>query len=342
MKKLLSALALLGLFFVLPAVAQQQVNPTNIIACAYNTSPPTATSGNAVLVQCDATGKLITSGSSSIGSVTQGTTPWIDSVSYWAGVALGAPSNYGTSPGAVSVPGVNAFITNSPTIANNSFGISGTLPAFAATPTVNVGTFPSLPAGSNAIGSITNTGFGITGTLPAFAATPTVNAAESGTWQVTPTLTTVSTLTLTATTTAYTAGQLVANNATAGLITNPSFTMPALGGAIPRIRIQTTDTLSTAWASASIQVDLWSAAPTWTNGDHGTWLPATGSASHIASFSCSFPSAVWGDGLATECTPNQGNYASLTSTTVYWSVQATSGSGVLTASKAIKLIAELN
>lgn len=33
----------------------------------------------------------------------------------------------------------------------------------------------SLPAGTNAIGSITNTSFGISGTLPAFAATPTVN-----------------------------------------------------------------------------------------------------------------------------------------------------------------------
>lgn len=31
------------------------------------------------------------------------------------GVALGSPSNYGTSPGAVSVQGVNAFVTNSPT-----------------------------------------------------------------------------------------------------------------------------------------------------------------------------------------------------------------------------------
>src|SRR5271167_2689542 len=29
-------------------------------------------------------------------------------------VALGSPSNYGTSPGAVSVQGVNAFITNTP------------------------------------------------------------------------------------------------------------------------------------------------------------------------------------------------------------------------------------
>ena len=165
---------------------------------------------------------------------------------------------------------------------------------------------------------------------------------QSGVWQVTPKLTTVSTLSLTATTTAYTTGQFVANNATAGSVTNPSFTMPALGGVIPRLRVQTTDTTSTAWASASIQIDLWSAAPTWTNGDHAAWLPATGSASHIASYSCIFPTAVWGDGLATECTINQGNYASAITTTIYWSVKANSGSGILGASKAINLIAELN
>jgi hypothetical protein len=34
-------------------------------------------------------------------------------------------------------------------------------------------------------GSIGNTSFGISGTLPAFAATPTVNAAQSGTWNIT-------------------------------------------------------------------------------------------------------------------------------------------------------------
>lgn len=39
-------------------------------------------------------------------------TPWISSISTWAGGILGAMANYGTSPGAVLVPGVNAFVTN--------------------------------------------------------------------------------------------------------------------------------------------------------------------------------------------------------------------------------------
>lgn len=38
------------------------------------------------------------------------------SVNNWAGSVLGAIANYGTSPGAVLVPGVNAFITNTPNV----------------------------------------------------------------------------------------------------------------------------------------------------------------------------------------------------------------------------------
>lgn len=41
--------------------------PPNGIACAYNTSPPTVTNGQAVWVQCDSSGKLITSSGSSGG-----------------------------------------------------------------------------------------------------------------------------------------------------------------------------------------------------------------------------------------------------------------------------------
>jgi len=46
-------------------------------------------------------------------------------VTTWAGGTLGAMANYGTSPGAVLVPGVNAFVTNAtPGIANNADGIT--------------------------------------------------------------------------------------------------------------------------------------------------------------------------------------------------------------------------
>jgi hypothetical protein len=50
------------------------------------------------------------------------TTPIVDNVTQWAGSALGAMANYGTSPGAVLVPGVNANVTN--TVATNGSGVT--------------------------------------------------------------------------------------------------------------------------------------------------------------------------------------------------------------------------
>ncbi len=73
-------------------------------------------------------------------------------------------------------------------IGNTSFGISGTLPNFAATPTFNLGTLNGAATNAELVtinttlgtpfqagGSIGNSSFGISGTLPAFAATPTFN-----------------------------------------------------------------------------------------------------------------------------------------------------------------------
>jgi hypothetical protein len=72
--------------------------------------------------------------------VTQGTSPWVESVGFWNGVALGSPSNYGTSPGAVSVPGVNAFVTN--------------VPAVSQSGTWNVTVNAALPVGTNLLGKV--------------------------------------------------------------------------------------------------------------------------------------------------------------------------------------------
>jgi len=52
-------------------------------------------------------------------------------ITQWNGVALGSPSAYGTSPGAVNVPGVNAFVTNSVAVTGTFFQatqpVSGTV-----------------------------------------------------------------------------------------------------------------------------------------------------------------------------------------------------------------------
>jgi len=61
MKKALAGLLLL-LGLASPALAQRVQAPGNVaVVCAYNSSPPTLTSGWFGYVQCDSTGKLITS-----------------------------------------------------------------------------------------------------------------------------------------------------------------------------------------------------------------------------------------------------------------------------------------
>lgn len=154
-----------------------------------------------------------------------------------------------------------------------------------------------------------------------------------------------STLPMTSATTAYSAGQLIANSATAGSVVNPSFPILNSGGgsAIPRLRLFTNDTTSTAWGGVSVQVDLWSTTPTWTNGDRGTWLPATGAGFHLGSYSCTM-STVWGDGVSAECAPTVGQYAAIklaSGLNVFWSLKATSASGLTGTSKTWTLVPEL-
>lgn len=101
------------------------------------------------------------------GSVTQGTSPWVDNITQWASTNLGAPSAYGTSPGAVVVPGVNAFVTN--TIAATV--AQGTAANLNAT-VVGTGTFATqLTGATNNINNITGTI-----SLPSLAATSTLQS----------------------------------------------------------------------------------------------------------------------------------------------------------------------
>jgi hypothetical protein len=112
----------------------------------FNTTQPTVTTGQAVEAQFSARGAAIVAtgadvfnvtvnaalptGANTIGAVTQASGPWTSNVTQLNSVALGSPSNYGTSPGAVSVPGVNAFITNTPPVSQSG----------AWTVTANLGT----------------------------------------------------------------------------------------------------------------------------------------------------------------------------------------------------------
>lgn len=154
-----------------------------------------------------------------------------------------------------------------------------------------------------------------------------------------------STLALPSTTTAYSANQLIANSATAGSVVVPSFAIATSAGsaAISRLRLSTNDSTSTAWPAVGVQVDLWLAAPTFTNGDRGTFAVATGSANHLGAYKCTM-SAENGDGAYAECAPAVGSFSLPklgSGTNIYWTLQTTSASGVTGASKVFTLIAEL-
>jgi hypothetical protein len=81
-------------------IAVQKAAANNIIAAV-----PVSVNGTATAL----TG--LTPGSAQTGTIIAAN----QDVTSWHGTALGAPSAYGTSPGTVTVPGVNAFVTNSPT-----------------------------------------------------------------------------------------------------------------------------------------------------------------------------------------------------------------------------------
>ncbi len=221
-------------------------------------------------------------------------------------------------------------------ISSNPFYVTfapGTvLPAFASTPSVKLQDGSGTPLSSTDGALDVNCpscggGGGGGGGVSPFGTNPT------------------STLTLPASTSAYGAGDLIANSATAGSVVVPSFSIANSAGAaiIPRIRLATNDATATAWGNQTVQVDLWSSAPTFANGDRGAWVPATGTAAHLGSYTCAL-SVEYGDGAYSECSPNVGTSTLLklaSGTAIYWTLESLTGSGVTGAGKTFTLTAEV-
>jgi hypothetical protein len=116
------------------ATGQNQTPPSGwlMMGAEFNTSPTTITPGNASPLQVDSAGNLLvnvkTGGgsggtSSSFGSAFPGTGTAIGLTNGTNMVAWSASSNYGTSPGAIAVPAVNADVTN--TVAENITQVGG-------------------------------------------------------------------------------------------------------------------------------------------------------------------------------------------------------------------------
>ena len=156
-----------------------------------------------------------------------------------------------------------------------------------------------------------------------------------------------STFTLPSSTTAYTAGQLMANSATGASVVVPSFPVSAQGPQadiiVARGELFINDTTASSWNGQTITIHLWSAAPTFTNGDRSTYSPTTGTGSHLASFDCVM-SSIYGDGVYGECAINTGNAAVLpapSTTRIYWTAVAKTGSNTTGASKTVTFVPEI-
>lgn len=163
--------------------------------------------------------------------------------------------------------------------------------------------------------------------------------------RLSPTLSTpTSTLAPPSNTAAYTANMQIANSATAGSVVVPTFAIAtANGGAvIPRLRLFVADAAA-GWNGVQVQVDLWSAAPTFTSADHVAFAVATGMASHLGSYVISLNSG--GDGASGEGAVSPGNAAmvTLSGSSIYWTAKVLSATtGTITATHNLTLTAEVS
>jgi hypothetical protein len=121
------------------------------------------------------------------GSVTQGTVPWTDNVSQVAGIALGATAvvAYGSTPAAVNVPGVNAFITNAGSIGGGTQFVDNAVSGAAPTGTLSMGWDSvnskvralKVDSSQNLLVDVSNASIAVTGTF--FQATQPVSIAAA-------------------------------------------------------------------------------------------------------------------------------------------------------------------
>jgi hypothetical protein len=129
-----------------------------------------------------------------------------------------------------------------------------------------------------------------------------------------------STLTRPANTAAYAANQLIASSTTAASIMVPSFATGMGAGILPRLRLRTN--APSGWGGVNLSINLWSAAPTYTNGDGGAYAPATGSAAWLANFLI-LSLQQFGDGAIGSGGLTSANEMAfrLGATAVYWDLQ---------------------
>lgn len=121
MMKFIAPFLILAASMLFGGHAEAQSFVIGVTSCG--TAPTTIVNGRPAYLTVDLNGNLCP-------AATGGGTPAATNITQWASVTLGAPSAYGTSPGAVIVPGVNAFVTNFPA----TQPVSGTVTVVGPTP----------------------------------------------------------------------------------------------------------------------------------------------------------------------------------------------------------------
>lgn len=139
------------------ALVESAAHPNLRVALYNGATEALVTAANALKIDGSAVTQPV-SIAANVG-VTQQTSPWVDNLTQVAGASLGATAivNYGSTPAAAAVPGVNAFITNTPTVnvaASQTIAVTQATAAnlnATVTGTVSVN---ALPTGSNTIGKV--------------------------------------------------------------------------------------------------------------------------------------------------------------------------------------------
>lgn len=131
-----------------------------------------------------------------------------------------------------------------------------------------------------------------------------------------------SVLTRPADTTAYAANDLIATSTTAGSVSVKSFAIATSAGGAILARLRLATNVTTGWGGVSISVNLWSTAPTYTNGDNGAYAVATGAAGWLGNFQ--FALTQFADGAVGAAQLVGANEIALSlssGTSVFWDMQ---------------------
>jgi hypothetical protein len=133
-------------------------------------------------------------------------------------------------------------------------------------------------------------------------------------------------------TVAYAQGDLIASSTTAGSIVVPSVQAarpPLSSGSIIRARLFTA--VASGWDAAAFTVRLWRSAPTYVNGDNGTYAVATGASGFLGALAITLTQG--GDGAFGAGAPTIGNAIVFElpqgQQKIYWDLQYT-GAAALT------------